>query len=71
MITLFMTAYETGQDVDVVLVLGALKSGLYSRDETTARLCVQLLGKTLQYLKKSNPDANFHYKFASWFTRIV
>ena len=34
---LVVEAYSEGLDIDVVLILGAVKCGLYSKDETTAR----------------------------------
>ena len=43
MMELFMQALQQNQEIDVFLMLGAIKCGLYSRDETTAKLCCELL----------------------------
>ena len=40
MIDLFKQAYGQKQDIDVILVLGALKNGLYSRDEEVTQKCL-------------------------------
>jgi len=72
MINLFLRAFASKQEIDVTLVLGAIKCGLYSRDEATAKLCLELLLKTVETLKK-NPieNADPADKFAAWFTKIV
>ena len=58
LVHLFRNAYSIQQEVDVLLVLNALKSGLYSADENTASLCIQLLLKIVESLKQSKFSGN-------------
>ena len=53
MLTLFTEAWSSNQDIDVLLVLGAVKCGLYSRNELTAKNCVQLLLKIIISVKRT------------------
>lgn len=38
-----MEAFVAQAEIDVILVLGAISCGLYSTDETTAKLSINLL----------------------------
>ena len=40
MVSLFAEAFAQSSAVDVLLILGAIKCGLYSRNETTAKVCI-------------------------------
>ena len=53
MLSLFTDAFSADADIDVILVLGALKSGLYSPNEQTVETCLQLLSRILESLRKS------------------
>ena len=55
----------------MILVLGALKCGLYSRDEVATQKCLQLLHKIVQSLRKEAKRLNYDERFSEWFTRIV
>lgn len=61
------------KDIEVILVLNALKNGLYSPWEPVAKLCIRLLNKILSSLQECSRDSmtNFDTKFAKWFTKIV
>ena len=48
---LFAQAFTKKQEVDVLLVLGAIKCGLYSKDETTTKLCLVLLKNIVDTLR--------------------
>ena len=68
---LMVEAYAEGLDIDVILILGAIKCGLYSRDEEAAKHCIILLYKINETLRMSNAEAANDQKFATWFTKIV
>ena len=53
MLSQFIDAYNSNVDIEVILVLGALKCGLYSANEQTSKLCMQLLYRLLESLRES------------------
>ena len=64
----------------MILVLGAIKCGLYSRNEVTAKLCLELLYKIVEFLRKGNEEYKrrgkpmpvlFDTVFSDWFTKHV
>lgn len=80
MINQFLKALSSNQEIDVILVLGAIKCGLYSRDEITAKLCMKLLFNIIEFLRKGNEEyikrgksmpIVFDTSFAKWFTKHV
>lgn len=74
MISLFTEAFAQDNDIDVILVLGAIKTGLYSPNEQTAKLCLQLLLRVLETLREASKpleQAHFDSRFSKWFTKIV
>ena len=40
MLNLFFAALRANQEIEVLLMLGAIKAGLYSRDETVAKITI-------------------------------
>ena len=82
MLSLFTDAFKSDADIDVILVLGSLKSGLYSPNELTVKLCLQLLNRILEQLRASGDEDestsskqqsthDFDVRFSKWFTKIV
>ena len=71
MLTLFTEAWSSDQDIDVLLVLGAVKCGLYSRNELTAKNCIQLLLKMIISLKRTNQAAKYDNRISKWFTQVT
>lgn len=80
MINQFVKALSQNQEIDVILVLSAIKCGLYSRDEITAKTCLQVLFKVIEFLRKGNEEYKkrgkpmpvlFDVVFSKWFTKHV
>ena len=73
MLSQFTEAFSTDADIDVILVLGALKTGLYSPNEQTAKPCLKLLSRILESLRKiaKEQENDFDLRFSKWFTKIV
>lgn len=56
----------------MVLIYGAIKSGLYSRNENTVKLCLRLLIKIIESLRERSPDgAHYDSRFSKWFNKIL
>ena len=43
MVNLIGSAYRGKKEIDAVMVLGVIRCGLYSNDETTAKLSIEIL----------------------------
>ena len=71
MIRQFADAFEAGQEIDVLLILGAVKCGLYSQKEDAARLALELLLKINESLRRTFPDQKYDVNFAKWFIKVV
>ena len=80
MINQFVKALSANQEIDMIIVLGAIKCGLYSRNETTAKLCLELMFKIVEFLRKGNEEYKrrgkelpvvFDTVFSNWFVKHV
>ena len=68
-------AFSKNKDIEAILVLSALKCGLYSPCEPVAKLCLLLLNRILITLREASRELGdvrpYDTRFAVWFTRIV